>query len=122
MVKVTREQMNAVRRQMGKINMSLNILIGYARVGEFSGESSPINHMSVEQIVLAWHGYVKVEPDYVSFDEAFKANSEGKRVLFHDCGSKFDLYPDAPIEKTWMGGYSLYTLYEGKWTIEGDNQ
>ena len=88
----------------------------------FCGGSEVINFMSEEQIVLAWHGYAEIEKEYVSFNEALKANSEGKRVLFHDCGTKFELYPDEAIEKNWLGGYSLYTLYAGKWTIEGDNQ
>ena len=123
MVKVTREQMNAVRRQMGKINMSLNILIGYARVGEFSGESSPINHMSVEQIVLAWHGYVEVEPELVSFNIAKKALLEGKKVFWYftsGISGRANLMLSDSLDI--YGELTFEDLFNGKFTIEGDNR
>ena len=114
-VTVTKVQLEAVELKRDR-GISLDNVIKYY----FGGADTPLHHMSVEQIVLAWHGHAEVEQEYVSFDEAYKARKEGKEVLFHINGLAYELYPNHEISKTWADKYSLLDLLNGKFTIEGD--
>jgi len=116
-VTVTKAEMKAVELKRDR-GISLDNVIKYY----FGGAGTPLHHMSIEQIVLAWHGYAEVDPEFVSFEEAFRARKEGKKVLFHINGLTYYLCPNKIIEKTWVTRYSLSELVEGIWLIEGGNR
>ena len=121
-VTVTKKEMEAIEIQRDKWNHYLKVVLEFKQNGNFrNGINRSLNEMSIEQIVLAWHGYVEVEPDYISFYEAFKVRKGGKKVLFHINGLTYELYPNSIIEKTWANKYSLTDLTDGKWSIEGAN-
>ena len=120
-ITVTKLQMDAIERQKVISDMKLKHVLGHAREKNFCAASEPINFMSEEQIVLAWHGHVEVEPEYVYFFEAFKARKEGKKVLFHSNARIYELYPNDTIENTWANRFSLTDLVEGEWSIEGED-
>lgn len=68
----------------------------------------------------------RIQPNYVSFEEAMKALKEGKEVDLHikghvDMFINKTLY-DKPIEELMVSGYSFKELIEGKWSIGNDNQ
>jgi len=115
-VTITKSQMEAIEHQRD-CGISLDNVIKYY----FGGAGTPLHHMSVEQIVLAWHGYVEVSPDYVSFYEAMKASDKGRLVSFHYAeGSKITESFQNRLKDSWLGGYSLETLRKGKWSIVGE--
>ena len=121
-VTVTELQMNAIKRLRDDIGKSLENVIAYARGNNFCGSSELINLMSTEQIVLAWHGYAEVEINYVSFDEAMKAYDDGSLVSFRPkIGTKLTVSFRERLKDVWLGDYSLDTLREGNWSIEGGN-
>ena len=121
-VVVTKAQMEAVRLIKTDGNYSFETLIGMlVKNGElnFAFERSPINDMGLERIVLAWHGYVNVEPNIVSFDEAMVASDEGKGINFHpEEGSKVPVTFKIALKLCSISDYSLKALREGKWSIE----
>ena len=121
-ITVTKLQMDAIKRQRDDIGESLKTVLDYVRVNNFCSGSEPMNLMSEEQIVLAWHGYAEVEKEYVTFDEAMKAYDEGHLVSFHPKrGSKITVSHQSVLKGNWLGDYSLKGLREGEWSIEGDN-
>lgn len=128
MIKVTREQMEVVKRVQTHSALERVLEVIWDRNDKFLDEYTPLNDMTVEQIVLAWHGHVEVEPEFVSFDEAMKALRNGKAVFFR--GNKKDWAEKiSPIQvlhtnirNLEIGGQGLLDLLDGKWTIEGDNK
>ena len=120
---VTKLQMEAIKRQRDDIGESLKTVLAYVRVKNFCGGGESINFMSEEQIVLAWHGYAEFENEYVSFDEAMKAHDEGSLVSFRPkIGTKLTVSFRERLKDVWLGDYSLDTLREGNWSIEGGNR
>ena len=117
-VEITHEQMEAIKDQRDHFEQHLSSVL--RKLGDrnckFVDKSEPINNMSVEQIVMAWHGHVEISPNYVSFDEAMKALKEGKSVKFNN-NNWFNSAND--LED---GNISLYTdwseLLEGEWQIK----
>lgn len=121
-VTVTKKEMLAIEYQRDlhakNLNSLLNNLINGAR---YHSESAPINDMTAEKIVLAWHGHVEVEQEYVSFDEAMKARKKGFRVSFHYSVKQVIIGPFKTniLKESMLGYFMLDELLEGKWTIGG---
>ena len=125
-ITVSKKQMAAVnlikRDKLYSLEELINTLVEDGLL-IFSNDRSGINNMTTEQIVLAWHGYAEVEPEYVNFDEAMKAHDNGSLVSFHPKdGSKITVLHQVILKSSWLGNYSLRSLREGIWSIEGDNQ
>ena len=120
-VTVTKSQMKAIKQQRDVCRIGLDNIIKGSIHGFFGGASTPLHHMSVEQIVLAWHGHAEVDREYVSFDEAMKAHDDGSLVSFHPKeGSKITESLLNRLKDGWLGGYSLKQLRKGKWSIVGE--
>lgn len=66
----------------------------------------------------------RILPNYVTFEEAMKAHKNNKTVYFHDeWDTAYKLTPDESIHRigaTLLECHSFLTLWEGKWSIEGD--
>ena len=121
-VTVTKSQMEAIERQREVVKNDLSTTLSFSKMNNFCKGSEPINNMTTEQIVLAWHGHVEVEKEYVSFDEAMKIYDEGHLVSFHHkIGSKITGPFGNKLKDARLGDYSLDTLRKGNWMIEGDN-
>jgi len=122
-VTVTKQQMEAVIAQRDLHAKGLkNVISSLLNGAKFHSESAPLNDMSLEQIVLAWHGHAEIEKEYVSIDEAMKASDDGSLVSFHPKeGSKITGLLHRKLKDNWLGDYSLKELIKGKWSIEGDN-
>ena len=119
-ITVTKLQMEAIERQKVISDMKLKHALGHAREKNFCEGSEPINNMTTEQIVLAWHGYVEIEKEYATFDEAMKAHDDGSLVSFHPKeGSKITGMLRCKLKENWFGNYTLNELRNGKWSIEG---
>ena len=120
-VMVTKKQMEIINRCKGFVDYdNLKNLLHIKKTGEFRGWVHPLNDMSIEQIVLAWHGHIEVSPEYVSFDEAMKAHDGGCLVSYHHgAGSKITESLQNRLKDSWLGDYSLKALRKGKWSIEG---
>ena len=100
----------------------LKYVLKHARQGLYGATGKPLNEMSEEQIVLAWHGHAEVEKEYVSFDEAMKAYDKGHLVSFHPkIGTKLTVSFRERLKDVWLGDYSLNDLRKGKWSIEVGN-
>ena len=120
MIKVTKKEMEAIERQREVIKNDLSATLSFSKMNMFCDGSEPINNMTTEQIVLAWHGYTEIEKEYATFDEAMKAYDDGHLVSFHPKpGSKITGSFGERLKDVWLGGYSLDTLRKGKWSIEG---
>ena len=79
--------------------------------------------MSVEQIVLAWHGYAEIEKEYASFDEAMKASDEEKIVDFYSKeGNLIPVNVRSKLKDIYLSDYSLRDLREGKFIIGDENR
>jgi len=118
-VTVTKLQMEAIKRQR-HVGVKLDDVIKVSIHNNFVGVSASLNDMSIEQIVLAWHGHAEIEINYVSFDEAAKAYDEGCLVSYHpERGSKITESLQNILIYSRLGDYSLNDLVKGKWTIEG---
>lgn len=132
-VTVTKAQMEAIKDQRDYCKRNLNSVIK-ASVDEnirFLKRSEPLNNMSLEKIVLAWHGHAEVEPEFINFFEAMKAVSLGKNVDYHYA---IDLVVDGRIldktlkinlvmKPTFLNSDTEWRdLVNGKFTIEGDNK
>jgi len=121
---VTEKEMEAIKDQRDCLKRSLNTVIKasfYENI-TFLEQSEPLNRMSAEQIVLAWHGHIKVEQNFVSFDEAMVASDEGKTVYFHsedgDVKSiKQYEYIDVALMDLEVSNETLVGLLRGKWSI-----
>lgn len=61
----------------------------------------------------------RILPEFVSFDEAYKARKEGKRVLIHSNDRKVLFMTDIKLEGCYLGILTLDELVNGKFTIEG---
>jgi len=125
-VTVTELQMNAIKRLRDDIGKSLENVIAYARGNNFCGSSELINLMSTEQIVLAWHGHVEVEKEYVSFDEAMKALKDEKNTVhFHFADDVIEIWNERQVNDSMQNNSSVEIywrdLVNGKWSIKGDN-
>ena len=122
-VTVTKKEMEAIESVKDNPVCELKYVLKHARQGLYGATGKPLNEMSEEQIVLAWHGHAEVEKEYVSFDEAMKAYDKGHLVSFHPKrGSKITESLGNRLKDGWLGNYSLKDLRKGKWSIEGDNQ
>jgi hypothetical protein len=63
----------------------------------------------------------RIIPQFVSFEEAMKADSKGKTVYFHpEENTRLSFHRESLIGNTWLNDYSFKQLFEGKWTIEGE--
>ena len=109
---------------------SLNGTLSFARAKAFGGSCVCINNMTAEQIVLSWHGYAEVEPNFVGFDEAMRDLSKGETIYYHYTATT--IFGEA-LEKTVKINFgmkpsyfnptiTLEDLVKGKFTIEGDNK
>jgi len=123
-VTVTKKEMTAIKVQRDLyVKVLKNVISSLIRGGKFHSESAPLNDMSLERIVLAWHGYAEVENEYVSFYEAMKAHDDGSLVSFHPKeGSKITGMLRCKLKENWFGNYTLNELRNGKWSIEGGNR
>ena len=124
-VTVSKQQMAAVnlikRDKLYSLEELINTLVEDGLL-IFSNDRSGINDMSIEQIVLAWHGYAEIGKEYVSFDEAMKAHDNGDLVSFHpEEGSKVPVTFKTTLKLCCISNYSLKALREGKWSIEVGN-
>jgi len=123
MINVTRKEMEAIDRQREVIKNDLSTTLSFSKMNNFCKESEPINHMTTEQIVLAWHGYVEVEPEIVSFNIAKKALLEGKKVFWYftsGISGRANLMLSDSLDI--YGELTFEDLFNGKFTIEGDNR
>ena len=123
-VTVTKLQMDAIEGCKDN-KESLNETLSFARGKVFGGSCVCINNMTIEQIVLAWHGYAEIEKEYVSFDEAMIALKNGIDTYYHNEFGTMRVYAEVAKEHELMhlevnrvGLLNL--LFEGKWTIAGD--
>lgn len=122
MIKVTREQMGAIEKAKSD-GCVLNLIVTAAKVNTFVSHLKPLNGLGAEQIVLAWHGHVEIEPQFVSFDEAMRASEKGKLVDFHSKqGNAVPVSTKARLKEIYLSDYSLRELREGNFTIEGGNR
>lgn len=62
----------------------------------------------------------KIEPEYVSFEEAMKAIKKGKEVAFHNGYDKIRIGIKGSMG--WTRDYTWKSLIEGKWAIEGGEE
>ena len=121
-VMVTKAEMEAIKRQKD-CKVTLNAVLIFLKNHKSNQEiNKPISGMSVEQIVLAWHGYVEVEQEFVSFEEAYKARKEGKRVLFIIGNRRVIFMTNVKLEGCFLGSLTMDELFNGKFIVEGDNQ
>ena len=120
-ITVTKVQMEAIEGCRDN-KESLNGTLSFARGKAFGGSCVCINDMTVEQIVLAWHGYVEVEQELVSLEEAYKARKEGKRVLFIIGNRRVIFMTNVKLEGCFLGSLTMDELFNGKFIVEGDNQ
>lgn len=131
-ITVTHEQQRVINLIKEKPTAILNAVIDSASNGTYAKDNvvpsyvRTLDGLSAEQIVLAWHGYAKVEPQYVSFDEAMNAHSKGKPVnLKVSRGLNFcfggERSDDSLFNSMAAHRVTLKHMIEGKWTIEGDN-
>ena len=121
-VTVTRKQMDAIEVCMDN-KETLNGTVSFARVKAFGGSCVCINNMTVEQIVLAWHGYAEVGPDFVDFEEAMRALKNGIDTYYHNEYETMRVYAKVAKEHELMhlevNRVGLLNLvFEGKWSIE----
>lgn len=122
MIKVTRKQMDTInqcKEFQGTYNLKF-ITDCIVKGDDFLTWAQPLNGMTVEQIVLAWHGHVEVEPNFVSFDEAMKARKEGFIVSFHHSAKQVIIGPFKIniLKDGMLGHFTLDELLDGKWTVE----
>ena len=130
-VTVTKAEMNAVKEQRDRYKRNLNEVIKIAlgksaEYGKFCEGSEPLNYMSTEQIVLAWHSHVEVIPNikYVQMGEAMVASDKGETVYFHsEYGDVKRIKPteaiNVSIADMEINNETLMDLLRGKWSIEG---
>ena len=122
-VTVTKAEMEAIKRQRDKHHERLNELLMFKQKNDFeTGISRQLNFMSIEQIVLAWHGHAEVELEYVGFDEALKAFEDKKKIMLHYPNGKKDWFSHVLDWQQREVSPSFHEMVNGKWTIEGDNQ
>ena len=122
-VTVTKKEMSAIEAQRDMHAKGLkNVLSSLLNGAIFHSESAPINDMTAEQIVLAWHGHVEVEPEYISFEEAFRAFKDRKKITLHYPNGKKDWFSHVLDWQQREVSPSFHEMVNGKWTIEGDNQ
>lgn len=60
----------------------------------------------------------KLEPQYVTFEEAMRTLKDAGKVYFHDEDWKGRIFYDQWIEDSEVHGYTFAQLINGKWTIE----
>ena len=132
-ITVSKKQMAAVnlikRDKLYSLEELINTLVEDGLL-IFSNDRSGINNMTTEQIVLAWHGYAEVEPEFVSFDEAKKALEDEKHVTCEFNNKKYEYYMFDGIvfsknmkrnTGTLIEWYDIWDqIFFGKWSIAGD--
>ena len=126
-VTVTKLQMEAIEGCKGNKEL-LNETFSFARVKPFGGSCVCMNNMTVEQIVLAWHGYAEVEPDFVDFDEAMRALSKDITIYYHYTNTvlgevinrRLMINFETPL--SYFVGIEWGDLVKGKFTTEGGTQ
>jgi len=124
-VTVTYEQMAAIEEQRDRYKRHLNEVIkivlgeseGYVK---FCEGSEPLNYMSVEQIVLAWHNCVETLPKDVLFSEVIQLITEGKNVSFHFNDKVINFSDKLLISAIAEHVYNIkfVDLINGKWSIQ----
>ena len=112
-VTVTKAEMEAIEIQRDKWNHYLKVVLEFKQNGNFRNEvNRSLNEMTIEQIVLAWHGYAEIEPEYAGFDEAMKALSKGETTYYHyTLPSLFD--GEEGLEKTLKINLGMKPSYFG---------
>jgi len=121
-VTVTKSQMEAIERQRDGCVISLENVIKTSMHNKFFGFSKPINLMSEEQIVLAWHGYAEIEKEYVSFYEALKAFEKGEKIIVYHKSGKTSWFSKILDQTEREASPSFHEMINLKWSIVGDNQ
>jgi len=122
-VMVTKAEMEAIERQRDN-GVTLNAVLIFLKNHKSNQEiNKQISSMSVEQIVLAWHGYAEIEKEYASFDEAMKASDEGKIVDFYSKeGNLIPVNVRSKLKDIYLSDYSLRDLREGRFIIGDENR
>ena len=124
-VTVTKEQMDTIEKIKANSRTNLQSVLKFATEGLYSRNGfKSMNDMTAEQIVLAWHGYVEVETEFVSFDQAMQAGKKGKDIILHWENDKYRITSQYLIESCLRNlsvcDHGLLDLVDGKFTIEGD--
>ena len=131
-VTVTKAEMESIEIQRDKWNHYLKVVLEFKQNGNFRNEDNrSLNEMSVEQIVLAWHGYAEIEPEYVGFDEAMRDLSKGETIYYHYTVPL--LFEEGDLEKTLKINFDMKPSYfdsvttwgdlvKGRFTTEGGTQ
>lgn len=121
-VTVTKEQqekINDCKRVQG--TYPINKVIEMSLNRDFLNWAETLNDMTPEQIVLAWHGHVEVEPEYVNLEEAIRADVKGDIVHFHpNKKSQLTFNSRESLKCSWLSEFSLKELLEGKYTIKDE--
>ena len=122
-VTVTKVEMNAISLVRDSQASDLDFVLNHSRQEMHKGVREPLNFMSLEQIVLAWHGYAEVEPDFVGFEEAMRALKNGIDTYYHNEYETMRVYAKVAKEHELMhlevNRVGLLNLvFEGKWSIE----
>jgi len=115
-VTVTKAQMEAIEGCRDN-KESLNGTLSFSRGKAFGGSCVCINDMTVEQIVLAWHGHAEVKLEYVGFDEAIKARREGERVLIHAINRKVLFRTNERLNSCFIGNLTINELLSANYEI-----
>ena len=125
-VTVTREQMEVVKIIKAASSLKTALSSKVDKNDRFVNKYKIFNEMSIEQIVLAWHGYAEIEKEYVSFDEAMKAlKDEENTVHFYFADDVIEIWNERQVNDSMQNNSSVEIywrdLVNGKWSIEGDN-
>ena len=120
-VTVTKAQMEVVNITKGEMSLEKVLVISFDKNDRFINKYKILNSMTAEQIVLAWNGRAEVEPEFISFDEAYKARKEGKRVLLLVGNRRVLFMTNVKLEGCFLGSLTMDELFNGKFIVEGAN-
>ena len=73
--------------------------------------------LQINKLVMGYKW--KIQPVYVSFEEAIQAMKLGRKVRLHTTNGMVTARMDQYLD-VWFRSYSFRQLIEGKWTIEND--
>ena len=116
MVKVTYDQMKAINSQKHDWKVSLDGVLSHRKEKQYQNAYACINDMTLEQIVLAWHDHVEVEPKEVGFFEAMRCLKDGYAVKFNDSNWFTNTYD---LEDSSIASWTEWKeLLDGKWQVK----
>nr|QRZ17582.1 hypothetical protein JUJ52_17720 [Virgibacillus sp. AGTR] len=110
------EMMNSLKVREIAISKESNIKITKALNGNLEYVDYPQGIVAMEPKIL--NALWRIEPNYVSFDEAMSARkNDGKQVYFIDPadGSQLELKGTDPL--SYFGRFSWEELFNGNWLI-----